>query len=226
MEILIVTSVHTSREHHADALAQVQWIADTLPNAAGLISIRLYCNREYASSYLMFTTWEDEESWQKARERYNPKTLLLQSAPRLLIEPPEQWRMHYLWGYNRPAVVPTVVAVHLSMMAPHQAEDSQQKWMSELRKQDLKLPLGFAFLAHGRREEEATSQGKPLFAPAAPEHHVHPAKASDAVLLNFFSWSSENDCRRFYASPAYKELDAFMRAINAMQHVFFLETMR
>src|SRR2546426_2105255 len=109
MEILVVTSAYTTIEHNTDVLAQVQWIADTLPNAPGLISSRFYRNRENSSAYLMFTTWEDEESWQRAQERYNPKTLLQSSAIRQLAAPPEQWRMHYLWGYNRPAVTPTVV---------------------------------------------------------------------------------------------------------------------
>jgi heme-degrading monooxygenase HmoA len=222
MEILIVTSAYTTREHNTDVLAQVQWIADTLPNAPGLISSHFYRNRENSSSYLMFTTWEDEESWQKAQERYNPKTLLQNSATRLL-EPPEQWRMHYLWGYNRPAVTPTVIAVHLATVPPHQAEAGQQKWLNELRKQDLKLSLGFAFLARGEREEAAANKEKPPFAPAILENHVNPI---GSVFLNFFSWSSETACRRFYASSAYKELDIFMRSINTVQQVLFLESMR
>jgi heme-degrading monooxygenase HmoA len=223
MEILIVTSAYTTREHNTDVLAQVQWIADTLPNAPGLISSHFYRNRENSSSYLMFTTWEDEESWQKAQERYNPKTLLQNSAARLLAEPPEQWRMHYQWGYNRPAVTPTVIAVHLATVPPHQAEAGQQKWLNELRKQDLKLSLGFAFLARGEREEAAANKEKPPFAPAILENHVNPI---GSVFLNFFSWSSETACRRFYASSAYKELDIFMRSINAVQQVLFLESMR
>jgi quinol monooxygenase YgiN len=223
MEILVVTSACTTIEHNTDVLAQVQWIADTLHNAPGLISSRFYQNRENSSSYLMFTTWEDEESWLKAQERYNPKTLLQSSATKLLAEPPEQWRMHYLWGYNRPAVTATVVAVHLTTVPIHQAEASQQKWMNELCKQDLKHSLGFAFLARGKREETAGHKEKPPFAPAIIENHLNSA---GPVFLNFLSWGSEAACRKFYASPTYKELDIFIRSTNAMQHILLLESMR
>lgn len=225
MEILVVTSAYTTREHNTDVLAQAQWIADTLHNAPGLISSRFYRNRENSSSYLIFTTWEDEENWQKAQERYNPKTLLQHSATRSLAEPPEQWRMHYLWGYNRPAVTPTVVAVHLTTIPTHQAEASQQKWMNELRKQDLKLSLGFAFLARGKRDEAIANKERPPFAPPLMENHVNSADSVGSAFLNFFSWGSEAACRRFYASSAYKELDTFMRCINTVQHVLFLELM-
>lgn len=223
MEILVVTSAYTTIEHNTDVLAQVQWLADTLPSAPGLISSRFYRDRENSSSYLMFTTWEDEESWQKAQERYNPKTLLQNSATRLLAAPPEQWRMQYLWGYNRPAVTPTVVAVHLTTVPIHQAETSQQKWMLELRRQDLKQLLGFAFLARGKREETIAHKERPQFAPAILENHVNSA---GSVFLNFLSWGSEAACRKFYANPAYKELDIFMRSTNTIQHVLFLESMR
>jgi quinol monooxygenase YgiN len=222
MEILVVTSVYTTKERNTDLLAQVQWTADTLHNAAGLISSHTYRNLENSSSYLMFTTWEDEESWQKAQERYNPKTLLQDSAARLLPELPEQWHMHYLWGYNRPAVTPTVIAVHLAAVSTHQADFSQQQWMSGLRKQDLKQLLGFAFLARGRREETTANKERAPLAPAKIENH---ADSPGPVFLNFLSWRNEAECRIFYANPAYKELDTLMRNTGTTR-VLFLESMR
>jgi quinol monooxygenase YgiN len=222
METLVVTSVYTTTEHNTDVLAQIQWIADTLHNAPGLISSHIYRNRENSSSYFMFTTWEDEESWQKAQERYNPKTLLQNSATKLLTESPEQWRMHYLWGYNRPAVTPTVMAVHMATVPSHQADFSQQQWMHELRKQDVKQSLGFAFLARGRREETIASKERSSFAPVTLENH---ANLLDPVFLNFLSWGSEAACRTFYAHPAYKDLDILMRSASTAR-IIFLETMR
>src|SRR5437764_14157778 len=103
MELLVVTLAHTPPGRDADGLAQVRLMSDTVRNATGLINARFYCSRGQEAYYFILTTWEDEDSWQRAQEHYNPKQLLLGSAPDLLTDPPEQWLMHYLWGYSRPA---------------------------------------------------------------------------------------------------------------------------
>src|SRR5256885_16314904 len=105
----------------------------------------------------MLTTWEDEECSQKARNRYNPKQLLLGSATELLIDPPEQWLMHYLWGYSRPAAEPIVAAAHLGTICPEQADRTQRGWIESLRRQAVNPELSVACVARGLNEDAITS---------------------------------------------------------------------
>ena len=77
MELLVVTLAHTMVDKEADGLARIHLISDTVRNAPGLVTSRFYRSRGQESYYFLLTTWEDEESWQKAQERHNPKQLLL-----------------------------------------------------------------------------------------------------------------------------------------------------
>src|SRR5690242_1891980 len=138
MELLIVTVAYTTSSRDADVLARIRFISDTLHNAPGMISSRFYRSRgndatspapthsTSHSYYIMLTTWDDEENWQRAQERYNPKQLLLGSTKELLTAPPQQWQMRYLWGYSRPAAAPIVAAAHLCTTRPDQIEFRQQ----------------------------------------------------------------------------------------------------
>ena len=80
MELLVITLAHTVAGREADALARIRLIADTVRNAPGLVTSRFYRSRGQEAYYFMLTTWDDEESWQRAQERHNPKHLLLGSS--------------------------------------------------------------------------------------------------------------------------------------------------
>src|SRR2546422_2886347 len=147
MEILVATLARTIVEREAEGSERIRWLTETMRNAYGLISLRAYRSRERDAYYILLTTWEDEEYWRKAQERYNPKQLLLTAAPELLIASPEQWLMHYLWGYSHPSVEPTVAAIHVATIQPEQADRTQRGWMESLRRQAIQPLLAFAFLA-------------------------------------------------------------------------------
>src|ERR1700724_1173067 len=114
MELLVVTLAHISAGKDAEGLARVRLISDTVRNAPGLMNARFYRSREPDSYYFLLTTWENEEFWQKAQERYSPRNLLLAADRELLTAPPEQWLMHYLWGYSRPSAQPDIAAAHVA----------------------------------------------------------------------------------------------------------------
>src|SRR5579863_6267136 len=130
MELLLVTVAHTKPGRDADILARIRLIADTIRIVPGMITSQFYRSRGDTSYYVMLTTWESEEAWQRAKEHYSPKYLLLSSATELLATTPEQWLMHYLWGYSRPAATATIAATHLVQMAPTQAHIAQKAWIA------------------------------------------------------------------------------------------------
>src|SRR6266436_107085 len=113
MELLVATLAHTVLGNDVDGLARLRLISDTVRNAPGLVNARFYRSREPESYYFMLTTWEDEEFWYKAQDRYNPKNLLRGSTAELLMASPEQWLMRYLWGYSRPSAQPAIAAAHI-----------------------------------------------------------------------------------------------------------------
>src|SRR5437588_11628483 len=114
MELLVATLAHSAPGRDADGLARIRLISDIARNVPGLVIVRTYRSRGHDAYYFMLTTWEDEEVWQKAQERHNPKQLFLESVGELLMAPPDQWLMHYLWGYSRPSATATLVAAHLA----------------------------------------------------------------------------------------------------------------
>src|SRR6059058_4313202 len=147
MELLVVTLAHVMPERDAEGLARIHLISDTIRNALGLVSASFYRSRGNESYYFILTTWEDEECWQKAQERYNPKQLLLGSATELLTDPPEQWLMHYLWGYSRPAAGSILAAAHLGTIYPAYADRTQRGWIESLRRQAVNPMRSSALLA-------------------------------------------------------------------------------
>src|SRR5207248_11450446 len=98
MELLVVTLAHITPGRDTDGLAHIRLISDTVRNAPGLVISRFYRSRGHASYYFMLSTWEDEESWRMAQERYNRKQLLLGSTAELVIDAPEHWLMTYQMG--------------------------------------------------------------------------------------------------------------------------------
>src|SRR2546429_5022833 len=212
MELLVVTLAHIIAGRDADILARIRQIADTVRNAPGLVTSHMYRGREQDSYYFMLTTWEDAESWQKAQERYDPRQHLLATAD-LLVSPPEQWLMHYQWGYSRPAKQPIVSAAHITTLRPDQARLAQREWITGLRKQTTKPTLAFAFLAQ-EIDRDAT----------APFHTVKTqrpeARAEEkfvyyqgTTLLNFLSWASETEREEFYRDPHYQSVKKLLQSL-------------
>src|SRR5947209_6563341 len=198
MELLVVTLAHTNTGRDADVLARIRLIGDTVRNAPWLIISQAYRGQGSHAYYMLLTTWESEESWQRAQERYNPKYLLLSSTTELLSALPEQWMMHYLWGYSRPSARPILAAAHLTHLRPHEAEAAQQHWIEQLRQQAIHPTLAFAFLARGTPQENTPSSSSfGLVRRKAPD--ASPAHGS--TFLNLLCWSNEAERDEFLAHP-------------------------
>jgi heme-degrading monooxygenase HmoA len=212
MELLVVTLAHIIAGRDADILARIRQIADTVRNAPGLITSHMYKGREQDNYYFMLTTWEDAESWKKAQERHDPRQHLL-ATDDLLVSPPEQWLMHYQWGYSRPAKQPLVSAAHITTLRPDQARLAQREWITGLRKQTTKPTLAFAFLAQ-EIDRDAT----------APFRAIQPLRAGEKVdekfvyhqgttLLNFLSWASETERETFYMDTHYQSIKKLLESL-------------
>ncbi len=212
MELLVVTLAHTMPGRDADGLARIRLISETVRNATGLVTARFYRSRGSESYYFMLTTWEDEETWRKAQERYDPKLLLLGSATELLLDPPEQWLMHYLWGYSRPAAEPILAAAHLATMRPDQAERTQRGWIESLRRLAVQPILSFAFLARDVNENTITSL------PSPPTNSSGAGDSSHrSIFLNVLSWASEADREEFYANLNYQAVSRLLGSVGIVQ---------
>lgn len=227
MELLVATLAQIVAGRETDGLIHVRLTLETTRSAHGLVSARFYRSRGNEAYYFMLTTWEDEEAWQKAQERYSPKQLLLDSAASLLTDTPEQWLMHYLWGYSRPGAFPLLAAAHLGTIQPDQAEQAQRVWMESLRRQAVQPMLSFAFLARGL--EQGTSSAPPQSTLAKSRRKAlgsleNPPQQSGSIFLNLLSWASETDREEFYADPDYKAIKRFLSTIGIVQ-VLALEPM-
>ncbi len=216
MELLVVTLAHTMIDKDADGLARIHLISDTVRNAPGLVTFRFYRSRGQESYYFLLTTWEDEESWQQAQERHNPKQLLLGSATELLISPPEQWLMHYLWGYSRPAAAPMLAAAHLATIQADQSERTQRGWIESLRRQAVQPSLAFAFLARGMNETTTLPQGLSSSSAASTPRADTPFQEG-SVFLNLLSWANEADREVFYSDQSYLAISRFLSSVGNTQ---------
>ena len=214
MELLVVTLAHITPGRDTDGLAHIRLISDTVRNAPGLVISRFYRSRGHDSYYFMLTTWEDEESWRRAQERYNPKQLLLGSTAELLIDPPEQWLMHYLWGYSRPAAVPILAAAHLATIRADQADRTQRGWIESLRRQAVQPALAFAFLARGVNEDAVVFQ--PSLAPSMP-NGGDSLYQHGSIFLNLLCWASEADREEFYEDANYRAISLFLNSVGMIQ---------
>ena len=222
MELLVATLAYTTTGRDADVLARIRLIADTVRIAPGLVTSRFYRSRGKDTYYLMLTTWDDDESWQRAQEKYGPKQLLTSLATELLTAAPEQWLMRYLWGYSRPAANPILAAAHLAHIRKEQAEYAELGWIEKLRQQAVQSTLAFAFLARGMQEEtfaasRASARGKTGATQSLPYHR-------GSFLLNLFSWGSESEREEFYADPNYQAINRFVNSTGSVR-VLSLEPM-
>ena len=214
MELLVVTLAHILPGRDAEGLASIHLISDTIRNAVGLVSASFYRSRDNESYYFMLTTWEDEDCWLKAQEHYNPKQLFLGSAAELLVDPPKQWLMHYLWGYCRPAAESIMAAAHLGTIRPDQAERTQQGWIENLRRQAVQPTLSFAFLARGFNEDFMPSQAALLAKSHGESERLY---RHGSIFLNLLSWGSQADREDFYADANYKAISRFLSGVGIVQ---------
>ena len=223
MELLVATLAHISAGKDAEGLARIRLISDTVLNAPGLMNARFYRSREPDSYYFLLTTWENEELWQKSQERYSPRNLLLVADRELLTAPPEQWLMHYLWGYSRPSAQPDIAAAHLANIRPEQAERIERGWIESLRRQALEPTLAFAFLARGSSEDTIRPYVSPLpNTPLSGASGNHKESASSPrtygeVFLNLLSWPGETHRQDFYADQNYKAINTVLKSMGTVR---------
>jgi heme-degrading monooxygenase HmoA len=222
MELLVVTLAYTTPGRDADALARIRFISDTVRNAPGLVTSRFYRSRGNDSYYIMLTTWDDDESWQKAQKRHNPRQLLLGSAKELLTAAPQQWLMRYLWGYSRPGATPVVAATHLCTIRPDQTEFVQPKYIEGLRHYATQPMLAFALLARGAHEEGAHATRSA--SATSPTGSTDTPYQPGTTFLSLFSWGSEEEREDFYSDPYTRTLNRFVNNIGTTR-VLLLEPM-
>ncbi len=208
MELLVATLAHTQKGGYDDVASRLRPVVDTLKNAPGIMNARFYSSKEDEGYCLILTAWEDEENWQKAQERYSPKDLLLQSTGEILTAAPEQWLMHYLWGYSRPADQPRVAEAHLATVQPDTANRIAQQWLDGLRRQAIAPTLVFAFLARGNSED-------------AMHYHMPGVNGTHSTIgytfLNLLSWPGEAQRKEFYSDQRYKALQSYLNNLGIVR---------
>ena len=215
MELLVATLAHIAQIKEEDDTTRLRLISETIQNAPGLVNARFYRSRQPETHYFMLTTWEDEDYWHKAQDRYNPKNLLRSSPEELLASHTEQWLMHYLWGYSRPSAQPAIAAAHIVTVRPEQVERVERTWIEELRRQVSQPALAFAFLARGRNEESAV-----IHEPSTL-HNTRFAETSvdnfNSNFLNILSWPGETQRKDFYADQNYKAISGFLSSVGVVR---------
>ncbi len=215
MELLVATLAQMAVGKDVDGPARLRFISETVRNAPGLVNVRFYRSREPESYYFMLTTWEDEDFWYKAQDRYSPKNLLIGSTGELLTVPPEQWLMRYLWGYSRPSAQPAIAAAHVVTIRPDQADRVERSWIEGLRRQAAQPTLAFAFLARGRNEDSTLTHDPSTL-------HNQKATEGSATLyssnfLNLLSWPGETQRKDFYTDQNYKAISGFLSSVGVVR---------
>ena len=222
MELLVMTLAYTTPERDPDVLARVRLVGETVHNVPGMMASQLYRGRGTEPCYAIFTTWESEEAWRRARERYNPRHLLAASM-NLFTMPPEQWYFSYLWGYNRPSAQPIIASLHLATIPLEKADVVQRGWIEGLHRQEIQSLLAFSFLARGTDESILTLppvenvDGVDGVAPS-------PVTRQGTLLLNLLSWASDRDREDFFADLDYKAIKRFLGTTGIL-HILSLEPM-
>ena len=215
MELLVATLAHMASGSEDDGTTRLRLIAETIQNAPGLVNARFYRSREPELFYFMLTTWEDEEIWSKAQERYNPSTLLTGSTIELLTTQPEQWLMRYVWGYSRPSVQPAIAAAHIVTVRRDQVERVEQNWMEGLHRQVKQPALAFAFLAKGSNEHTTFIHDQ------STVNNIRFSDTSDNTyssnFLNVLSWPNETQRKDFYADQHYKAVSGFLSSVGVVR---------
>ncbi|GHO73447.1 hypothetical protein KSD_12180 [Ktedonobacter sp. SOSP1-85] len=210
MELLVATLTSLQAGKDIDSIARIRLVFDTARNAPGVISSNLYQGRGKQPYYLLLTTWDDETSWKSAGERHNPQFLLRSSMADLLAGPPQQWYMHYLWGYSRATRQPGFATVHLLSLPPQQLKRANQECLRYLHQLTLQAPLTFAFLAYG------VSDG--------PSQFTQPTSTSNepqTMLFGLFSWSSQEESEAFFQHPHTQALGNILQSLGKLHTLPF-----
>jgi quinol monooxygenase YgiN len=215
MELLIVTLARVQRGSYDDTVGRLRLIVETVKNAQGMMNARLYTARESDGSCLILTSWEDEESWQRALDRHNPRDLLIQSTGDVLAAVPEQWTMYYLWGYSRPAAQPLIAEAHIATIQPDAANRISQQWLDALRRQAASPALAFAFLARGTRGHSDEGAYHLNAGGSSGKNAARPAYAN--TFLNLLSWPGEAQRKEFYADQRYRALQSTLNNAGMVQ---------
>jgi hypothetical protein len=215
MELLVATLAQMALVADDDGPTRLRLISETIQNAPGLVNARFYCSRGPESYYFILTTWEDEDFWYKAQDRYSPMNLLRGSTAELQMASPEQWSMRYLWGYSRPSAQPAIAEAHLVTVRSDQAERVERAWIEGLRRQVTQPALAFAFLARGRNEDSAfihnhlTSNNNKVM-----EDSVNTYSSN---FLNLLSWPGETQRKDFYADENYKAISGYLSSVGVVR---------
>ncbi|HTK10812.1 MAG TPA: antibiotic biosynthesis monooxygenase [Ktedonobacteraceae bacterium] len=219
MELLVVTLAHTNAENDPETAARVRMVAETTRLAPGLVNIRSYQSRGKETYYALLSTWDDEESWLKAQERHSPRQQLINAAAKQLVGEPEQWYLHYLWGYTRPASAPDILMLQLATVRPDKIEQAQQLWLKSLNQLVGETPLAYAFFARGVHEDHI-----PTYKPGAigGTRHKETSYLQGVVLLNLLSWGSEREREALHTLPLYQQTNAFINSVS-VSRLFALE---
>jgi hypothetical protein len=217
MELLVATLAQMALGKDDDGPTRLRFISETIQHAPGLVNARFYHSMEPDSYYLILTTWEDEDFWYKAQDRYSPKNLLGGSTGELLLASPEQWLMRYLWGYSRPSAQPAIAAAHIVTVRPDQAERVERSWIEGLRKQVTQPALAFAFLARGRNEDSEFIHNHSTL----NNNKVTEDSANNygSNFLNLLSWPGETQRKDFYADQNYQAISGFLSSVGVMRVV-------
>jgi quinol monooxygenase YgiN len=216
MELLVVTLAQVSPAREADALARMRIISDTIRNAPGLLNARFYHSRQPGIAYCMLTTWESIEWWEKAQERYSPSGLVQDSPTGIFQTPPDQWLMHYIWGYSRPRAQATVAAAYLALVRPEMTERIQQSWLESLRQQAVEPILAFALLA--RTLDERSVRGEPAEEAGAFRSSIQ----QGTIFFNLLSWPDERYREDFYSNEHYQDMRGLLDRTGIV-HVLALD---
>lgn len=202
MELLVVTLIQAHLAREGEAMTRIRLIVDSVRNAPGLLNARFYRGQRPNLSYLILTTWESSEWWQKTQEKHDPRALLLNSPSGIFLAPPDQWLMRYIWGYSRPLAQAQagVVSAHLALIRPDQIARVQHRWLESLRQQAAEPILAFALLA--RSLEEPPGHTTPA--------HQTPEIQQRPMFLNLLSWPSETYQEDFYAHEQYRHLQELL----------------
>ena len=214
-----MTLAYTTPERDTDVLARVRMVGETVHNVPGMMTSQLYRGRGTEPCYAIFTTWESEEAWRRARERYSPRHLLAASTD-LFTTAPEQWYLSYLWGFNRPSVQPVIASLQLATVPLEKADVVQRGWIEGLHRQSTQSLLAFSFLARGTDESILTLPSTEHAGTIAPS----PVARQGTLFLNLLSWTNDEDREEFFADPDYKAIKQFLRNTGIL-HVLSLETM-
>ncbi len=206
VELLVATLVYPEPGREADTQTYIRWLEDTVRSAPGIVTARFFRGQGESACYFILTTWADEESWLRAQERHNPKTLLQERAD-LFSTPAEQWLMSYQWGYNRPSIPSTLMAAHIMTLRTDAINQAQQASMAHMRQQVEYFSLIFAFVAREKSTEQTATQRIVRPHLDALKDRADGQLRSGVTLLTVVSWAGELEREAFYAASSYEAIE-------------------